>query len=146
MAADLGMYLTSINSTKKNVMRELEVDPAVITGYPGFIINRLLSYHMDAILIVNAINKLTQLDNQLQYEFLLHGLPKGKRFSKLHKAVSPENLDLVKKYYEYSTEKALQVLDLHSVEDLRQMTTDMSEGGALRGKSKRTGRNKSDKA
>ena len=122
-------------------MREVEVDPAVITGYPSFIINRLLSYHKDAILIVNAINKLPFLDPQLQYEFLLHGLPKGKRFSKLHKAVSPENLDLVKQYYGYSSEKALEVLELHREEDLRRMSAELSEGGVLREKqsSKRHG-------
>ena len=143
MAADLGLYLNSINSTKKNVMRDPEVDPSVITGYPSFIINRLLSYHQDSILIVNCINKLSFLDPQLQYEFLLHGLPKAKRYSKLHKAVTPENVDLVEKYYGYSTAKALEVLELHSNEDFGRMKNEMSEGGVLREKStKRVGRSR----
>lgn len=137
MAADLGLYLTSINSTKKNVMRDPEADPSVVTQYPSFIINRLLSYHQDAVLIVNAINMLPFLDKQLQYEFLLHGLPKGKRFAKLQKAVTQDNVDLVKKYYGYSTEKAIEVLELHSEEDFRRMSAEMSEGGVLREKNKR---------
>ena len=136
MAADLGLYLTSINSTKKNVMRDPEADPSVVTQYPSFIINRLLSYHQDAVLIVNAINMLPFLDKQLQYEFLLHGLPKGKRFAKLQKAVTQDNVDLVKKYYGYSTEKAIEVLELHSPDDFEYMKKQLEEGGVTTKKKK----------
>lgn len=146
MAVDLGLYLTSINMTKQNVMRDLEADPSVISGYPSFIINRLLSYHKDCILIVNAINKLPHLDLQMQYEFLLTALSKKKRFSKLHKAVKIEDLDMIKQYYKYNTERALEVMELHTAEDLRQIRDQLSEGGVLRNETKRTSRNKSNKA
>jgi hypothetical protein len=131
MAADLGLYLNSINTTKKNVMRDLEADPSVVTQYPGFIINRLLSYHQDCVLIVNAINKLPQLDPQMQYEFLLHGLSKKKRFSKLYKEKLPESIDLIKLYYHCSTAKAMEVIDLHSPEDLEAIQAQLSEGGLM---------------
>jgi hypothetical protein len=137
MAADLGLYLNSINTTKKNVMRDLEADPSVVTQYPGFIINRLLSYHQDCVLIVNAINKLPQLDPQMQYEFLLNGLDKKKRYSKLHKAVTPENVGLMMKYYKYSVRKAVEVLELHTEEDFKRIRAELSEGGVLREKNKR---------
>ena len=129
MAADLGLYLTSINQSKKNVMRDPEADPSVVTQYPGFIINRLLSYHQDCVLIVNALNKLPHLDPQMQYEFLLNGLDKKKRFSKLHKAVTPENVDLMKRYYRYSTKKAVEVLELHTPEQIEAIKAQLSEGG-----------------
>ncbi len=134
MAADLGLYLTSINQSKKNVMRDLEADPSVVTQYPGFIINRLLSYHQDCVLIVNALNKLPHLDPQMQYEFLLNGLDKKKRFSKLHKAVTPENVDLMKRYYRYSTKKAVEVLELHTPEQIEAIKAQLSEGGVLKRK------------
>lgn len=123
-------------------MREPDVDPQVITQYPGFIVNKLLSYHQDCVLVVNAINKLSFLDTQLQYEFLLHALPKKKRYSKLHKGINPENLDLLKEYYGYSTAKAMEVLALHSEEDFDQMRECMAEGGVIREKSSRNGRDK----
>jgi hypothetical protein len=129
MAADLGLYLNSINTTKHNVMRDPEAEPSVVTQYPGFIINRLLSYHQDCVLIVNAINKLPLLDNQLQYEFLLHGLSKKKRFAKLHKGVTPENLDLIKRYYGYTTKKAMEALELHTPEQIEAIKAQLSEGG-----------------
>jgi len=149
MAQDLGLYLNSINTTKKNVMRgiEAEVDPKIISDYPDFIIHRLLSYHPDCVLLVNELNKMPHLDPQLKYEFLLHALPKGRRFSKLHKAPQPERLVLVKKFYGYSTAKALEVLDIHTEEDFAQMEKALSEGGILREKtSKRTSRSSADKA
>jgi hypothetical protein len=129
MAADLGLYLNSINTTKKNVMRDPEADPSVVTGYPAFIVKRLLSYHEDCVLLVNELNKLPTLDGQMQYEYLLHALPKKRRFSKLHKTVSPENLDLIKKYYGYSDQKAMEVLDLHTPQQIEALRKELDEGG-----------------
>jgi hypothetical protein len=134
MASDLGLYLTSINQTKENVMRDPEADASVVTGYPHFIINRLLSYHKDVVLLVNEINKLPHLDPQLKYEFLLHGLTKKKRFSKLTKAAQQENIELLKEYYSYSTEKALDVVELHTPEDFEHIRAELSEGGIVREK------------
>lgn len=127
--ADLGALLQSINKTKQNIMRGTEVEPQVITGYPAFLIRRLLSYHQDAAMIVNELNQLPHLDNQMQYEFLLHMLPKRNRFSKTHKAPNVERLQLVKQYYKYSDAKAFETLDLHTEEDFVQMQAHLSEGG-----------------
>jgi hypothetical protein len=131
--ADLGAYLKSINTTKKNVMRDTETDdPKVISGFPAFLVRRLLSYHMDAIFEANEMNCLPHLDNQLQYEYLLHILPKKNRWSKMQKIVVPETLELVKNYYKFSNEKALEVLALHTEEDFARMRAHLSEGGEFR--------------
>lgn len=134
MEYQLGDYLTSINSSKKNIIRDADDPDEAKKKYPAFITNRLLSYHQDAVLIVNAINKLPQLDPQMQYEFLLYGLPKKKRFSKLYKEKLPENIDLIKSYYHCSTTKAMEIVDIHTEEDLRFIRSELSEGGVLRGK------------
>jgi hypothetical protein len=136
MEFQLGDYLTAINSSKKNIIRDADDPVEAAKKYPAYIINRLLSYHADAVLIINALNKLPQLDNQLQFEFLLHGLPKKKRFSKLHKVVTPENVDLMKKYYKYSTNKAIEVLDLHTPEQIDAIRAQLSEGGTATKKKK----------
>lgn len=130
--ADLGDYLTSINSTKENIMRTRPDDPKAVSGYSPFIVNRLLSYHRDCILIVNEINCIPDLDEQLQYEFLLHALTKKKRFSKLYKAPSKENLDIIQKFYGYSVSKAMEVMSLHRSEDLEVMRRHLDEGGVIK--------------
>ena len=132
MAGDLGLYLTSINKTKQNVMRAPDAEPNVVSAYPAFLVRRLLSYHADAILLANEMNMLPHLDNDLQYEFLLYGLPKKNRFAKMQKTVTPENLELVKSFYNYSDEKALEVLHLHTDADFDRMRAHLDEGGVIK--------------
>src|ERR1700733_4644817 len=86
----LGDYLTSINKTKINIIRESE-DPRAAADYPAFLVRRLLSYHLDSVLFANEVNKLPNLDSQLQYEYLLNVLPKKNRYAKTFKPETPEN-------------------------------------------------------
>ncbi len=130
--ADLNAYMKSINTTKENIMRDEETDdPKKVSGYPAFLVRRLLSYHADVVLFANEMNCLPHLDSQLQYEYFLHTLPKKKRWGKMYKAVVPESLDLIRRYYSYSDEKALQVLDLHTETDMERMRLHLSEGGVI---------------
>jgi len=100
--------------------------------YPAFMIRRLLSYHKDAILWVNEMNQFRHLDSDLEYQFLLNVLPKRSRFAKTHKPQKPEQLDLVMRFYNYSEEKAMEVLDLHTEEEFRQMRDYFAEGGVIK--------------
>jgi hypothetical protein len=132
--ADLGAYLTAINKTKENIMRDPDAEPQVITQYPAFLVRRLLSYHMDAALYANEMNQLPTLDNQMQFEYLLNVLPKKNRFSKTHKVQNPETLDLIKRYYQYSDAKALEVMSLHTEDDFARIKAALAEGGVIREK------------
>lgn len=133
--AELGDYLTAINKTKKNIMREPGADdPKAISGFQPFIVRKLLSYHPDAIEAANIMNTLPHLDPQLQFEFLLHLLPKRNRFARLEKVDPSENIELLKKYYNYNDERAAEVLILHTEEDLQKIRAHFSEGGLSREK------------
>ena len=100
---ELKDWLNSINFTKENL---IEDDPEAIKSYPPYIVNRCLSGHLDTILFANEMNKYSNIDKDLQYSFLLYTLRKRKRFSPWLKKEQIENLDLVKKHYGYSNEKA----------------------------------------
>ena len=100
---ELKDWLNSINFTKDNL---IEDDPEAIKSYPPYIVNRCLSGHLDTILFANEMNMYSNLDKDLQYSFLLYTLRKRKRFSPWLKKEQIENLDLVKKHYGYSNEKA----------------------------------------
>ena len=130
-AAKLGDYLTCINKSKENIMRVEGVEPQVITGYPAFMIRRLLSYHMDAVLYANELNMVPHLDNQMQFEYLLAALPKRNRYGTTHKVQNPDALDLIKRYYQYSDEKALEVIGLHTDTDIANIRAALSEGGVI---------------
>ena len=121
---DLKDWLNSINFSKQNLIEE---DPDAIRSYPPYIINRCLSGAVDSILFANEMNLNSHLDNDMQYAFLLNTLRKRKRFSPWLKKEQVEDLDLVKKHYGYSNEKAkvaLSLLTKPQIESLRQ-THDM---------------------
>ena len=100
---ELKDWLNSINFTKENLIAD---DPEAIKKYPPYIVNRCLSGHLDTVLFANEMNKYSNLDKDLQYSFLLYTLRKRKRFSPWLKKEQVDDLDLVKKHYGYSNEKA----------------------------------------
>lgn len=78
-------YVNSINFTKKNLMTDTYDDQQAEKEYVPFLTNRSLSYFPESILYAQEMNINHHLDNKLQYEYLLHSVPKGKRFAKWHK-------------------------------------------------------------
>ena len=102
MKYELKDWLNSINFTKENLIE----DPESISSYPPYIVNRCLSGHLDTVLFANEMNKYSNLDKDMQYSFFLYTLRKRKRFSPWLKKEQIEDLDLVKKHYGYSNEKA----------------------------------------
>ena len=102
MKYELKDWLNSINFTKENLIE----DPDAISSYPPYIINRCLSGHLDTVLFANEMNKYSNIDKDMQYSFFLYTLRKRKRFSPWLKKEQVDDLDLVKKHYGYSNEKA----------------------------------------
>ena len=102
MKHELKDWLNSINFTKENLIE----DPDMISSYPPYIINRCLSGHLDTVLFANEMNKYSNIDKDMQYSFFLYTLRKRKRFSPWLKKEQIDDLDLVKKHYGYSNEKA----------------------------------------
>jgi len=118
-------YLNAINSTKKDIM----VDDISEKDYNAFIINRGLSYFADTILYANEMNRLHHIDGRLQFDFFINIIRKRKRFSKWFKPEHISDLDVVKKYYGYSNEKARQVLTLLSTENINELKHKVAKGG-----------------
>ena len=118
MKYELKDWLNSINFTKENLIE----DPEAISSYPPYIINRCLSGHLDTVLFANEMNKYSNLDKDMQYSFFLYTLRKRKRFSPWLKKEQIEDLDLVKKHYGYSNEKAkvaVSLLTKTQIENIR---------------------------
>jgi hypothetical protein len=123
---ELKEWLNSINNTKKNLINE---DPLLEKEYPPYIINRCFSGHIDSIMFANELNKYPNLDKKLQYDFFLNSLRKKKRFSPWLRKDQIKNLDLIKQYYGYSNEKAKQVLNILTKEQLSFMRDRLETGG-----------------
>ena len=123
---ELKDWLNSINTGKNNLIDE---DSDLEKKYPSYIVNRCLSGHIDAVMFANEMNKYPNLAKKLQYDFFLNSLRKRKRYSPWLRKEQIENLDLVKRYYGYSNEKAKQVLNILTREQLSFIRDRLETGG-----------------
>lgn len=123
---ELKDWLNSINFTKENL---IENDRDLIKEYAPYIINRCFSGHVDSILYANEMNLHHFLDKDMQYSFYLNSLRKRKRFSPWLRKDKIEDLNCVKQYYKYSTEKALQSLKILSKEQITFIKQRLETGG-----------------
>lgn len=99
-------------------------------SYNSFMINRGLSQFQDCILYVNEMNVHYSLPPKMQYDFYRNSLRPRKRFSKWAKAKNDDaDIDIIKKHYGYSTEKARDALNLLSKEAVEQLYKKHDTGG-----------------
>ena len=118
-------YLTAINDSKQDIM----VDDVAEKGYNAFMVNRGLSYFNDTVLMANEMNQHAHLDSRLQFDFLINIVRKKKRFSKWTKAQSSSDVEVVKQYYGYSNQKARQIYDLITPDQMEELRKKVYKGG-----------------
>ena len=118
-------FVNQINYGKQDIM----VDDLTEKSYASFMVNRSLSYFPDTIAAANLMNQFHQIDNRLQFDFLLNIVRKRKRFSKWDKPETHDDLEVVKEYYGYSNEKARSALTLLSPEQKEELRRKVDKGG-----------------
>lgn len=118
----------SLLQTKKSILSsENEKE------YKPYVVNMLLSQHIDCVLYVNEMNKFPTIDNKLQYDFYLHALVAKKRpFQKWFKSTEFNEITLIKEYFGYSTEKAKQALKILSSEQIQSIADILHKGGVIK--------------
>ena len=119
-------YLYSINQSKKNI---LDDDPDAARKYPAYVVNRCLSSFTDTVLYANEMNKNSHLPPKMQYDFFLNSVKPRKRFSPWARKDSIDYLDIVKEYYGYNDDKALQALRILTKDQLDKITYLLRKGG-----------------
>ena len=118
-------YVNSISSNK-NIKMDSKLDEAI---YNPFITNRALSYFIDTILVANEMNINHHLENKLQYEYLLNKVRKRKRFSKWHKNLDDNNIEIIKQYYKVNNNKAKIILSILNEKQLDSIRHKLDKGG-----------------
>ena len=115
--------IPSILQTKKDV---IETDK----DYTAFIVNRALSFHYDCVLQANEMNRYPNLPGTMQYHYLLNTIRGYKRpFRKWEKRETIDDLEAVREYYNYSYEKAKEVLVLLDATQLETIKKEIDKGG-----------------
>ena len=126
-------FINDINFGKKNLLKD--DDKGILEKeYNSFIINRGLSYFSDTVLYANEMNLRHDLDKRMQNDYLLHSIRPKKRFSKWHKSLKEDKLEILKQYFNYSNQKAKDVLDIISDEDFEIIKKSFERGGTSKSK------------
>ena len=112
-------YLNAINHTKEPLLDT--DDEFVEKGYTPYVINRCLSYFTDTIFHVNEMNAMSNIDKKFHFDYLVNSLRKRKRFSKWLKTEKIDEIEVVKKHYNYSYKRAKEVLPLLSKAEIEEI-------------------------
>ena len=123
---ELKDWINSINQTKKNIIDE---DPSIEKDYSPYVINRIYSGHLDSVMFANEMNKYHFLPKKIQYDFLLNSLRVKKRYAPWLRKDEIKDLDLVKRYYGYSNEKAKQALRILTKDQINFIKSKFETGG-----------------
>jgi len=129
---DLTAYLKSLNSQKLHLMDDPDTEIEAEKDYRPYIVNRCFSNFPDTLLHAQEMNLHPFLDNRMQYDYLFYAVRKRSRFSPWHKAIKPEDLDLVKEYYGFNNTKAKEALKILTDDELDAIRLVMNKGGLKR--------------
>lgn len=122
-------FVKSINETKQDLM----VDELSEKSYAPFVVNRTLSYFFDTVFQANEMNRLPHLPKNVQYRFLLNTIRIKKRYAgKWHKQEPDADVAVVMEVYQYSQEKARDILRLLSPEDMKKLKVLIDTGGVVK--------------
>jgi hypothetical protein len=111
-------FINSITYNKKNLIRDGENSDLAEKFYKPYLVNKGLSYFQDTIMFSNEMNKLSHLDNKLQYEFFLNSIRPLKRYAKWIKKVDSDDFEAIQTYFQFNNEKTTQALSLLSSEQI----------------------------
>jgi hypothetical protein len=121
-------WIPSILNTKKYILTEdNEKD------YNSYLINMCLSQHNDCLLYVNEMNRYSGLDKKMQYDFYLNILVAKKRpFQKWYKASESKDIQVIKEYFGYSSEKAKDALRILTPEQIDKIREVVDKTGVIK--------------
>lgn len=119
--------MKTINETKQNLLDS--EDSSWEKEYPAWVVTKCMASHYDTVLLANEMNIYYDLPNKLQYDFYINTVRKRKRFSPWEKKVKLEDLETVKTYYNYSTQKAQAILKILNKDQLDHLKSKLNRGG-----------------
>ena len=124
-------FINSINFNKE----DLSEDPDLDKDYNPFFINKTLSYSKDTIIHAFIMDKSQHLSKKQQYQFLLKGVPKRKRFEKFvpPKEQETDILEAIQLLYNYNAKKASAartiLMEILNEEELAMIKQKNNKGG-----------------
>lgn len=121
-------YVNAINS-RKDIIRNSENTELAEKLYDSYFINKALSYHVDSILYSNEMNINNNLDSIMQNDYYLNSIRPKKRYSKWHKKVNNETIQVIQEYYKVKYSRAVEYSKVLTEEQINLIKTRIIKGG-----------------
>ena len=131
MATNPFEYVNAINYSKQDLFAE---DPPSETQYPRYIIDLAMSQYPDTVLFANEANMLQYAPARAHFKFYLHLVERKKRYAKWGKIEQDSRIDAIIEYYNYSREKAMEVVDLFTEQQIQSLEQKLQHGGRCKQK------------
>lgn len=113
-------FAKSLSHTREYLL-QTEVD---IKAYDrdSYLINKILSFHMDCVLYVNEVNlRAATMLPQAQYDFLFYSIRKRNRNLKWVKGEKNDYVPFVQEYFGYNRRKAEEACDVLTIPQLEKI-------------------------
>lgn len=122
-------FVNDLSYGKKDIIRNSENPEQTEKEYNGYMVNKAFSYFIDTVLHANEINMASHIDNIMQHDYYKHALRAKKRFSKWHKNVTDNDIELIATTYNINIQKAKEYASLLSPNDMDTIKTRTKVGG-----------------
>lgn len=100
------------------------------SSYNSWVINMAMANNNDTIFYSNELNMRSDISSHMQYDYLFNSVRKYKRYGKWNKRSLPDNIELIKTYYNYNTEKSIEALKLLTDDQIDAIKASYYTGGA----------------
>ena len=107
-------FVNSITYNKQNLI----VDEQSESEYVPFLTNRALSYYPDTILYAQEMNINGHIDKKMQYNYFINNIRPAKRFAKWIKKKENNDIEAIRKYYNYNYKMAKVAISILSEEQI----------------------------
>lgn len=119
-------FINSINYNKKPLLDDDERDEK---NYLPFLVNKSFSFFPDTIFHSNEMNLRWEMDKKMQFDFYRLSVRKKKRFNTWIKKNTEEDIEAIKKAFNYTDSKANEVLNILGPSDIEEIKLFIYEGG-----------------
>lgn len=117
----------SIN--QKNYMFQPEMSGKL---YNQMVINKAFGNSKDSILFADLANKMTNITDEMHYDFYYYSLPKAHRFAKWYKKHEAEDIALVMEFYQVSYIKAVDIVSVLTPAQKKEIERQLFKGGEVK--------------
>ena len=119
-------FVEAASSTKEDIIRDGD---ATEKDYNAFIVNKSFSFFPDSIFDLQEMNRYSNLDGLMQFDYYRASLRKRKRHSQWFKKIDTGNLEVVSETFNFSLNKARDAFRALTDKQLDAIKSHLKHGG-----------------